>query len=184
MSSLVDLARDPESLARRLRRPVPSEPAVHARRGTAFHRWLEGYFSGEALVAVGDLPGAGDRSAAPDPELDDLRARFLSSAWAFRVPQEIEMPFATRIGGIGVRGRIDAVFADGDGGLTVVDWKTGRPPAAATGRRRPCSWPVTGWPSASCGRYRSIASGQRSTTSPPVTRSRPPTCWTPSVFPT
>ncbi len=131
VSSLVDLARDPESLARRLRRPVPSEPAVRARRGTAFHRWLEGYFSGEALVAVGDLPGAGDRSAAPDPELDDLRARFLASPWALRVPQEIEMPFATRIGGIGVRGRIDAVFADGDGGLTVVDWKTGRPPPAA-----------------------------------------------------
>jgi len=131
VSSLVDLARDPESLARRLRRPVPSEPAVQARRGTAFHRWLEGYFTGEALVAVGDLPGAGDRSAAPDPELDDLRARFVSSSWAFRVPQEIEMPFATRIGGIGVRGRIDAVFADSDGGLTVVDWKTGRPPAAA-----------------------------------------------------
>ncbi|HYN72620.1 MAG TPA: ATP-dependent DNA helicase [Nakamurella sp.] len=131
VSSLVDLARDPGSLARRLRRPVPSEPAVHARRGTAFHRWLEGYFSGEALVAVGDLPGAGDRSAAPDPELDDLRARFLASPWAFRVPQQIEMPFATRIGGIGVRGRIDAVFADADGGLTVVDWKTGRPPAAA-----------------------------------------------------
>jgi len=129
VSSLVDLARDPESLARQLRRPLPSEPAVHARRGTAFHRWLEGYFSGEALVAVGDLPGAGDRWAAPEPELDDLRARFLASSWAFRVPQEIEMPFATRIGGIGVRGRIDAVFADADGGLTVVDWKTGRPPA-------------------------------------------------------
>jgi DNA helicase-2/ATP-dependent DNA helicase PcrA len=29
-----------------------------------------------------------------------------------------------------VRGRIDAVFADGpDGGFDVVDWKTGRPPA-------------------------------------------------------
>ncbi len=131
VSSLVDLARDPESLARRLRRPVPSEPAVHARRGAAFHRWLEGHFTGEALVAVGDLPGAGDRTVAPDPELDDLRARFLSSSWASRVPQEIEMPFATRIGGIGVRGRIDAVFADADGGLTVVDWKTGRPPVAA-----------------------------------------------------
>ncbi len=128
VSTLVDLAKDPETLARRLRRPVPSEPAAQARRGTAFHRWLEGYFSGEALVAVGDLPGAGDRSAAPDPELDELRARFQTSAWALRVPQEIEVPFATRIGGIGVRGRIDAVFADADGGLTVVDWKTGRPP--------------------------------------------------------
>ena len=27
-----------------------------------------------------------------------------------------------------VRGRIDAVFADDDGGATVVDWKTGEPP--------------------------------------------------------
>jgi DNA helicase-2/ATP-dependent DNA helicase PcrA len=33
------------------------------------------------------------------------------------------------IAGRVVRGRIDAVFADGDGGVTVVDWKTGEPPA-------------------------------------------------------
>jgi DNA helicase-2/ATP-dependent DNA helicase PcrA len=30
-----------------------------------------------------------------------------------------------------VRGRIDAVFADKDGGITVLDWKTGTPPAGA-----------------------------------------------------
>jgi DNA helicase-2/ATP-dependent DNA helicase PcrA len=35
------------------------------------------------------------------------------------------------IGGIVVRGRIDAVFADPDGGATVVDWKTGEPPSTA-----------------------------------------------------
>jgi DNA helicase-2/ATP-dependent DNA helicase PcrA len=29
-----------------------------------------------------------------------------------------------------VRGRIDAVFAEDDGGATVVDWKTGAPPAS------------------------------------------------------
>jgi DNA helicase-2/ATP-dependent DNA helicase PcrA len=28
-----------------------------------------------------------------------------------------------------VRGRIDAVFADAGGGVTVLDWKTGEPPA-------------------------------------------------------
>ena len=33
------------------------------------------------------------------------------------------------IAGRVVRGRIDAVFADGDGGVTVVDWKTGEPPS-------------------------------------------------------
>jgi DNA helicase-2/ATP-dependent DNA helicase PcrA len=32
------------------------------------------------------------------------------------------------IGDTVVRGRIDAVFADPDGGFTVVDWKTGDPP--------------------------------------------------------
>ena len=34
-----------------------------------------------------------------------------------------------------VRGRIDAVFADPDGGVTVVDWKTGTPPADDEARR-------------------------------------------------
>ena len=38
------------------------------------------------------------------------------------------MPFETLIGGVVIRGRIDAVFADADGGWTVVDWKTGDPP--------------------------------------------------------
>ena len=47
------------------------------------------------------------------------------------MPIEIEVPFATRIAGLGVRGRVDAVFADPDGGLTVVDWKTGSPPPPA-----------------------------------------------------
>ena len=47
------------------------------------------------------------------------------------MPTEIEVPFATRIAGLGVRGRIDAVFADQDGGRTVVDWKTGPPPPPA-----------------------------------------------------
>ena len=32
------------------------------------------------------------------------------------------------IAGRAVRGRVDAVFADGDGGVTIVDWKTGRAP--------------------------------------------------------
>ncbi|MDT5046276.1 MAG: ATP-dependent helicase UvrD/PcrA, partial [Mycobacterium sp.] len=39
-----------------------------------------------------------------------------------------EVPFDMVIGGRVVRGRIDAIFADDDGGTTVVDWKTGEPP--------------------------------------------------------
>ena len=131
VSALVELADDPQRLARRLRRPVPLEPAPHLRRGTAFHQWLERFFRGEALLDVRDLPGAGDGWTADDADFDKLRAQFLSSAWANRVPVDIEVPFATRIAGIGLRGRIDAVFADPDGGLTVVDWKTGPPPPPA-----------------------------------------------------
>ncbi|MET0865058.1 MAG: ATP-dependent DNA helicase [Nakamurella sp.] len=131
VSALVDLAADPQQLASRLRRPVPLEPAPQLRRGTAFHQWLERFFRGEALLDVRDLPGAGDGWVADDAEFDELRRQFLSSTWANRVPSEIEVPFATRIAGLGLRGRIDAVFADPDGGLTVVDWKTGRPPSAA-----------------------------------------------------
>ena len=129
VSALVELAEDPQQLALRLRRPVPLEPAPHLRRGTAFHQWLERFFRGEALLDVRDLPGAGDVMIVDDAEFDELRTQFLGSPWANRVPIEIEVPFATRIAGVGVRGRIDAVFADSDGGLTVVDWKTGRPPA-------------------------------------------------------
>jgi DNA helicase-2/ATP-dependent DNA helicase PcrA len=134
VSALVELADDPQQLALRLRRPVPLEPAPHLRRGTAFHQWLERFFRGEALLDVRDLPGAGDVMVADDAEFEELRTQFLASPWANRVPVEIEVPFATRIAGVGVRGRIDAVFADSDGGLTVVDWKTGRPPARS---RRP-----------------------------------------------
>jgi DNA helicase-2/ATP-dependent DNA helicase PcrA len=41
---------------------------------------------------------------------------------------DVEVPFEMAIGDTVVRGRIDAVFADADGGMTVVDWKTGEPP--------------------------------------------------------
>lgn len=43
----------------------------------------------------------------------------------------MEVPFETSIAGTVLRGRIDAVFADSDGGWTVIDWKTGAEPSAA-----------------------------------------------------
>ena len=53
------------------------------------------------------------------------------TAWAARTPIDVETPFDIMIGDTVVRGRIDAVFADDDGGFTVVDWKTGEPPTTA-----------------------------------------------------
>ncbi len=128
VSALVELAADPQRLARRLRRPVPAEPTPDRRRGTAFHRWLERFYGGDALLDVDDLPGASDVYRPRDDDLDRLRDAFLTSAWAARVPQDVELSFATTIAGLGVRGRIDAIFRDPDGGVTVVDWKTGAPP--------------------------------------------------------
>jgi DNA helicase-2/ATP-dependent DNA helicase PcrA len=128
VTSLVELADDPAELARRLSRPLPAEPSGRLRRGSDFHAWLEHRFRGDALLDLRDLPGAGDAWVGEDPELEDLKRRFLNSTWADRVPMDVEVPFATRIAGMGVRGRVDAIFADEDGGVTVVDWKTGRPP--------------------------------------------------------
>src|SRR5690606_38637467 len=106
-------------------------PDVHARRGTAFHLWLEQRFGGDALLDLDDLPGAGDENAASDTELEHLQRAFLASEWADRVPIEVEVPFATVIAGVVVRGRMDAVFADPDGTFDVIDWKTGRRPSGA-----------------------------------------------------
>ena len=127
VTALVEMATDPERLARRLRRPVPAPPTTQARRGTRFHAWLERFFAGEPLLDINELPGASD-SAVVDEEVELLRARFLSSRWAARSPAEIELPFTTSISGVTVRGRVDAVFGDSDGGCTVVDWKTGSAP--------------------------------------------------------
>ncbi|MGW5670485.1 ATP-dependent helicase [Micromonospora sp. NPDC003776] len=131
VTQLVALRRDPAALARSLRRPMPSEPNPYARRGTAFHTWLEQRFGADRLLDVDELPGAADDDAAPDEALTELQERFLASEWADRVPVEVEVPFATVIAGVVVRGRMDAVFARPGGRYDVVDWKTGRQP---TGR--------------------------------------------------
>jgi DNA helicase II / ATP-dependent DNA helicase PcrA len=127
VSALVALARDPDELARQVRRPMPQPPARQARRGTAFHRWLEERFGQQRLIDDDDLFAADDE-AEPDENLMELRARFEAGEWGGRWPREVEVPFDTRIGDRQVRGRIDAVFADPDGGYDVVDWKTGQLP--------------------------------------------------------
>jgi DNA helicase II / ATP-dependent DNA helicase PcrA len=129
VSQLVTLRRNPQALARSVRRPMPARPDPYARRGTAFHAWLEQRFGTDRLLDVDELPGAADEGAAPDEALARLQQRFLASEWADRMPVQVEVPFATEIGGVVVRGRMDAVFRDSDGGYDVVDWKTGRRPS-------------------------------------------------------
>ncbi len=131
VSALVALRRDPGELARRLRRPMPAAPAPQARRGTAFHAWLEERFGAARLVDLDELPGSGDEFAAPDGALAGLQEAFLASEWAERQPIEVEVPFETPLGPLTLRGRIDAVYADAEGRYEVIDWKTGPPPSAA-----------------------------------------------------
>jgi ATP-dependent DNA helicase UvrD/PcrA len=139
-SRLVRLAEDPAGLAGDLRRPMPRPPAPEARRGTAFHAWVEQRFGAAAMVDVLELPGAADEGPAEDERLPELQANFLASEWADRIPTDIEVAIETPVAGTVVRGRIDAVFPVGDETPVrhwdVVDWKTGTEPhgAAATAR--------------------------------------------------
>jgi DNA helicase II / ATP-dependent DNA helicase PcrA len=148
VSQLVQLRQDPDALARAIRRPVPRAPNPLARRGTAFHAWLEARYGRPQLLDVDELPGSADGQAAPDEDLAALQEAFLASEWAERQPIEVEVPFELVLAGVVVRGRADAVFAlepdtghgppgatassttgaDRTPGIEVVDWKTGRPP--------------------------------------------------------
>jgi DNA helicase II / ATP-dependent DNA helicase PcrA len=127
VSALVMLARNPDELARQVRRPMPQPPARQARRGTAFHLWLEERFGQQRLIGDDDLFAADDPDEQDD-NLMELKARFEAGEWGGRWPREVEVPFDTQIGDRQVRGRIDAIFAAPDGGYDVVDWKTGRLP--------------------------------------------------------
>ncbi len=138
VSSLVTMAADPDRLAQQIRRPMPRPPVPQARRGTAFHRWLEQRFGQQRLIDPADLLGAAD-DPADDPDDADLallRERFEAGGWGDRWPVDVEVPFETLVAGRTVRGRIDAVFADpASSGYDVVDWKTGEPPTSAADLR-------------------------------------------------
>ncbi|HET6733719.1 ATP-dependent helicase [Mycobacterium sp.] len=135
VSTLVELGRDPDAVTQRLRRRLPTRPDPHALLGTAFHDWVQRFYHAERLFDLDDLPGAVDRDSGDPEQLAELQAAFAVSPWAARTPVEVEVPFDMVIGGRVVRGRIDAVFADDDGGATVVDWKTGEVPDTPEAKR-------------------------------------------------
>jgi DNA helicase-2/ATP-dependent DNA helicase PcrA len=128
-SLLVELSEDPQAVARQLRRPLPRRPAMAARKGTAFHAWVEDFYGTTGMLDLGEYPGAADGHVDESLDLEEMMATFRASPWAQRTPAEIEVPVETRVGGVVVRGRIDAVFRDESGGWELVDWKTGAPPS-------------------------------------------------------
>jgi len=138
-SSLLDVIADRDRFVRRRRRPMPAPPSPDADAGTAFHTWVERHFARPSLIDVDDLGDEdfGDVDGeSGDAAADAMKARFLASEWATRAPIAVEVAVTTTLAGLTVRGRIDAVFTRPDGGLTVVDWKTGRPPTTTAQRER------------------------------------------------
>jgi DNA helicase-2/ATP-dependent DNA helicase PcrA len=124
-TALARVRSDPEAFARDLVRPMPRRPSPSARFGTRFHAWVEARFGQQLLLDPDELPGRGDEGIDDESDLRELVKHFENGPFADRVPHSVEPPFALVLAGQVVRGRIDAVYDDGDGFL-VVDWKTNR----------------------------------------------------------
>lgn len=127
-SRLVSLSEDPEKVTRAMRRPIPTKPGMAARKGTAFHAWIEDFYGSTGQFDLDELPGA-DAYVDEAYGLEGMQQTFKDSAWANRTPAELEVPIETKVADVVVRGRIDAVFRDDDGGWDLIDWKTGRVPS-------------------------------------------------------
>ncbi|MFJ8084063.1 UvrD-helicase domain-containing protein [Streptomyces sp. NPDC096205] len=129
-SQLLHLAADPDGFAQELARPMPRPPQPAARRGTRFHAWVETRFEALTLPMLepDELPGA-DAEIADERDLEALKEAFERTPYAQRTPYRVEAPFQLAVAGRVIRGRIDAVYKDGDGETAtyeIVDWKTGR----------------------------------------------------------
>ena len=129
-TSVARLRDDPEAFARDLARPMPRPPSRSARFGTRFHAWVEARFDQQQLLDPDELPGRADTGIDSDADLAEVVAAFEAGPFADRVPHQVEAPFALVLAGQVVRGRIDAVYREPDGGFLVVDWKTNRAPTA------------------------------------------------------
>ncbi|WP_069771658.1 ATP-dependent DNA helicase [Streptomyces sp. LUP30] len=129
-SQVMRLAEDPDGLAQELARPMPRPPQPAARRGTRFHAWVEARFEELTLPLLGpdELPG-GDAEIADERDLQELKDAFERTEYAHRTPYRVEAPFQLALAGRVVRGRIDAVYKEGDGDSAtydILDWKTHR----------------------------------------------------------
>lgn len=127
-SLFVELAEDPVSVLENLRRPVPRRPGLAARRGTAFHAWIEEFYEKTSMLDLGEIVEPADDYLDQALDLESMKEAFLASEWSQLQPAYVEVPLETRVGPVAVRGRIDAVFQMEDGTWLLLDWKTGRVP--------------------------------------------------------
>lgn len=113
-------------------RPLPDRPTDARRLGTEVHRVIE-----EKARGLSPYPAENELdepSAVIDPgKIDELLADFESSGYADRTLAQlpsgelmVELPFTLKKEGHIIRGRIDAVYETDEGGLEIVDFKTGQ----------------------------------------------------------
>jgi DNA helicase II / ATP-dependent DNA helicase PcrA len=114
-------------------RPLPHKPTWQRRLGTEVHRLIEERSRGMSpFPDEHELDEPGEYT--PPNRIAQLMRRWEELGYAdrtiARLPSGepmIELPFAMKKDGKIIRGRIDAVYETDDGGLEVVDFKTGRP---------------------------------------------------------
>ena len=132
-SALMAAIHDPGAFAANRLRPMPRPVSAQSSLGTRFHDWVERRFSTAATLTdptdLEDESGIDDGAGGDDAGLDRRVRAFLASEFAERAPLRVEQPFVLTLGPLLVRGRIDAVYPDGDGRFLVVDWKTSSAPA-------------------------------------------------------
>jgi DNA helicase-2/ATP-dependent DNA helicase PcrA len=124
VSALISLSTNKEAFALNVRRPLPIEIDPFAKRGTVFHTWLENHFQRAQLITDEELELI-ERVPDEDFKLAELKEKWLASEYANKEPFLVEMPFDLSFNGVVLRGRIDAIYRNGDE-YEVVDWKTGR----------------------------------------------------------
>ena len=176
-SALVALAEDAERFTLDLRRPMPTPPALAARRGTAFHAWVEEHYSRAAFVDVDDLPGSAD----DDADRHRPRRRCGPASWPASGPtaRRSRSRRASRRSSTASRCAGGSTPSSRRSGPTArpAGWSsTGRPapPPAAPGRRRArCSCRPTGWRGRGCAACRKTGCAVRSSTRPRARRSGP-----------
>lgn len=142
-SRFKDYVADFAGTAAQIARPMPERPYPQTALGTLFHSWAEQHYGLSGARSLDDALWQSDdedisdaaATTGDEAELARLQEIFLGSEWAMRAPiaveSEIHLPLSDPHSGERhiVICKLDAVFAREGGGVEIVDWKTGRPPA-------------------------------------------------------
>ena len=134
-TELAKMASSPDGLTRLLR-PLPERPSPERALGTEIHRLIEERsleLDEEAWLLPFAEEAELDEPAPIGEDIAERLARWRELGFAdrrlARLPSGapmVEVPFAMRRGDLIVKGRIDAVFETDDGGIEIVDYKTGK----------------------------------------------------------